>query len=416
MRRIWHMVLKDLRRQVRSPMAMIVVLLFPIVFASLLGLTFGSGSPRAPKVELLVEDRDQSLLSGILTGSVGNEELAQYFDVSLVGADGAERIEAGEASALLRIPEGFQEELLAGRPVQLQLVRNPAQSIMPEIAEQATTVLADVLSAGARILADSLRPIAECLEGDSCELTQAHVMDLAGELWLTVDASEPLLLPPVIQLESVTLQAEGEVKQSGSVFLFVLPGISVWALFMLGDVAMRDILVESREGTLRRQLTCPVTTWQLVVAKALFTAVVAILSLLILTAVGAFAAESPISLAGFVVLSFAVILAVTGYSALVYGVARTERQGSTLSSILLLFFAFVGGSFIQVQALPAALQKAAPVSPFYWGTEGYRALIREAAGVADILPNAGVLSGLGIVLLFVGARLLGRNVSRGVAA
>ena len=46
-----------------------------------------------------------------------------------------------------------------------------------------------------------------------------------------------------------------------SIFLIVLPGVSVWALFMLGDMAMRDILTESTPGTLRRQLSGPLPAW-----------------------------------------------------------------------------------------------------------------------------------------------------------
>ena len=59
---------------------------------------------------------------------------------------------------------------------------------------------------------------------------------------------------------------------------------------------------------------------------------------------------------GFVLLSLALIVAVTGFASVMYGLARTERQGSTISSMLLLTFAFTGGSFIQVEALPAAMR------------------------------------------------------------
>ena len=37
-------------------------------------------------------------------------------------------------------------------------------------------------------------------------------------------------------------------------FLMVLPGISVFGLFVVGDLAMRDLLDETTAGTLRRQL------------------------------------------------------------------------------------------------------------------------------------------------------------------
>ena len=81
-----------------------------------------------------------------------------------------------------------------------------------------------------------------------------------------------------------------------------------------------------------------------------------------------------------------------------------------------LVLAFAGGSFIPLQSLPASVQAVAPASPFYWGAQGYRALLVDGAGVAKVLPNAAVLAGLGAVLLAFGARALGRTVRRGISA
>jgi ABC-type multidrug transport system permease subunit len=159
-----------------------------------------------------------------------------------------------------------------------------------------------------------------------------------------------------------------------------------------------------------------VPAWRIVTGKAAFTAVVASASLVLLTAIGAIFARRLVDPAGFVVLSAAVILAGTGWGAVVYAVARTERQGGTVSSILLLVFAFMGGSFIQLDSLPPALLRLAPFSPFYWGTTGYRALIVEQGGLRDVLPNVAVLALLGTVLLAAGARILERKVVRGVTA
>ena len=197
--------------------------------------------------------------------------------------------------------------------------------------------------------------------------------------------------------------------------MLVLPGISVWALFMLGDIAMRDILTESVAGTLRRQLSGPVHAWQLVLGKALYTAVLASISLVLLSAIGWLASEGGIDLLGFAVLSLALVLAVTGFSATAYGLARTERQGATFAGIIMMVFAFLGGAFFQVESLPALAQRLAPLSPFYWGTQGYQELIRNGTGLSAILPNAGVLAGVGAVLLFAGAFLLERKLVRGAA-
>jgi len=68
---------------------------------------------------------------------------------------------------------------------------------------------------------------------------------------------------------------------------------------------------------------------------------------------------------------------------------------------------------MQLEALPGVVQTIAPVSPFYWGTQGYRALVQDGAGVADLLVHIGVLGGLGFGLGALGILLLGRRMARG---
>ena len=136
---------------------------------------------------------------------------------------------------------------------------------------------------------------------------------------------------------------------------------------------------------------------------------------MLLAGIGWGVARQNIDPVGFLVLSFALILAVTGYASLVYGGVSTERQGATISGVLLLIFAFLGGSFIQIENLPAAVRRVAPVSPFYWGTSGYQKLIRDDGVLLDVLPNVGVLAALGLVLLAAGAMLLQRKIRGGAA-
>jgi len=419
MRRIGMMVRKDLLRQRRSPMAVLLTLAFPVMFSALIALAFGGGGDRVPKVQLLVEDRDGSFLSKALLNATGSEQFGEYFEVSEVGADGRSMMEAGEASALLVIPEGFGENYLAGRPVRFELVRNPAQSILPEIAEQTLTVAVDLLSGASRVLREPLERLQTMMDEDGAP-SSADVVSMSLAVYDTIDGVAEYVNPPVITLESIQLVREsGEEdpadsggSDTGNIFLFVLPGVAVWSLFMLGDLGMRDLLSEMTRGTLRRQLSGPMPAWLVVVAKALYAAALAGIGLVVLSLVGWAVASRPIDPVGFVLLSLTVVLAATGFASLVYGGAPTERVGTTLSSVVLLVLAFAGGAFIPTAQMPAAVQRVSPLSPFYWGAEGYRELI-QGGGPAEIVTHAGILAGIGIVLLAAGSLMLGRRVSRG---
>jgi len=182
---------------------------------------------------------------------------------------------------------------------------------------------------------------------------------------------------------------------------------------MVGDLAMRDILAEAEAGTLRRQMQGPVGPATILTAKAGYAGSLALIGLLILAVVGWIALEEPIDPVAFIGLSFAVILAVTDTGAAIYGASGSQGVGASVSAVVYLFLAFAGGAFIELNALPGVVRAIAPVSPFYWGTEGYRAIIAEGTGVAGIVTHIGILSGLGVGLGLLGIALLGRRMARG---
>ena len=289
MGRLLLMVRKDLRRDVRAPLGLLLMLAFPLLFALLLGLTFGGGSASLPKVKVLLEDRDDGFASRALASAFTSDQVADHFEVEEVGEEGMARMEAGEASALFRIPENFTEDLLRGEATTLELVRNPTERIFPEIAEQLALSLTEILSAGSYVLRGPLGDVSQMIEDEGESVTDQSVASVSVSFRQLIDRSEDYLFPPAITLESVDLEdPEGESTGPGglSIFLIVLPGVSVFALFMLGDQSMRDILVEAQSGTLRRQLAGPLGAGTVVAGKTLHTAVVATISLVILSVAG----------------------------------------------------------------------------------------------------------------------------------
>jgi len=419
MRRLWLMMRKDLLRKVRAPLGILVVLLFPVAFSAVIALAFGGN--QVPRVRLLVENRDEGLLGNALLSALDSNEMATYFDVEVVGAEGLERIETGEGSALLRVPPSFTRDVVDGRPVALELVRNPAQGIMPEIAEQTAGVLAEVLSSAAYVLREPLDAIAPLVNEGRATVSSAVVADVAVAIHESVEGAARFLDPLAIRLEVVDLGAppapaeESDDAGSGSsqafsVFLFVFPGVAVWSLFMVGDLAMRDILTENEAGTLRRQLQGPLGTGTLIAAKAGFAVVLCVLCLVVLSLVGALVADRPVDPLGFVLLSLALIVAVTGSGAAIYGAAGKQRRGATIASVLYLFLAFAGGSFIDLDNMPRAVRAISPVSPFYWGTQGYRALL-DQGGPGEIALPALVLASIGLATLALGSVLLRRSIA-----
>jgi ABC-2 type transport system permease protein len=233
-----------------------------------------------------------------------------------------------------------------------------------------------------------------------------------------------LVFPPVIALESEMLgnasatsaDKPKRVASPSAIFLLVLPGVAVYGLFLVAEQGMRDVLTENTLGTLRRQLAGPVKAETVILGKAVYTAALASAAIVVLGAVGAVALSAPVSVPGFVVLSAALVLAVTGTTAVIYGAARTERQASTLANMIFLAMGFLGGGFIRVEGLPEVVRGIAPFTPLYWGTKGYRALLEDGAGLKAIAVPVGVLGVMGVVLLVIGALVLRRTARHGAGA
>jgi ABC-type Na+ efflux pump permease subunit len=417
---LWAMVLKDLRRRARSPLATVLLLLFPLIFAGLIALTFGGGA--VPRVRLLIEDRDGGLLGRLAAAAFEQGDAQRYFEVKKVEnvtGDGAALLAREDATALLRLPAGFTDDVLAGRPATVALVKSPAQSILPDVAEQVTAVLAEVLSSASRLLRVPLDEIRRTPAAPGAGPTDGRVAEIAVLVNGIVTRARRYVLPPVMTLERATrpdpsagAQTAGASRTS-SLFLLFLPGISVYALFNLADQTMRDLLVEARMRTLRRQLAGPLTARRVLVGKALTTATVASLSIVVLTAVGAVAAVRGVDLPGYLFLSLALVLAATGFASAVFGLARGERQGATLASLLSLVMAFAGGSFIPLDGLPGPLRALSPLSLIYWATRGYQKLVVEGAGLRAVLPEIAILAGAGALLLALSAPLWQRRLLRG---
>ena len=109
---------KDIRRRLRNPFSLLLLLAFPLILAVLIGLAFGSrGEAQLPRTEVLVADLDGGWVSGFMkytlqTGYSGAPVLRTR---SVGEQEGREALAAGDATALLVFPQNFTRDYLAGQ-------------------------------------------------------------------------------------------------------------------------------------------------------------------------------------------------------------------------------------------------------------------------------------------------------------
>ncbi len=409
------MVIKDLRRRLAQPAGVLLALAIPVSLGGMLALAFGgaSGGAGHPVMHLLMLDLDDTPLSGFLAGASQNDEARAHLEVKQVGdrEEGLRRLREEEASALLVVPEGFTEALLGGGRAELELVKNPSQRIMPLVAQQGAEVLALYLSTGARVLGDDASRLDLLFEGEGWN-DAAGIAALLTTAYERVKSAKPLLFPPLIEVDEGT---EAKDKAAGGFdFLgWMYPGMIVMGLLFTGLTQMQDLLAEQEAGTLRRQLTAPVGPGRILLAKILGVGAVVAIAHVILLIVGrvAFGIHwGP--LLPLLAVSALLVLAVTGFAALLYSLVRTRRQGDAYGTILVMIMSLAGGAFFPRQMLPPWLASMALVTVNHWGNEALRALA-SGGSWSSLAPYLTALAAIGAVSILAGMLTMRRRHLRG---
>jgi len=416
MRTLITVIRKDLLRKLRSPLGPIVFLIFPVLFALLIGFTFGSSGDKAAPIRIALVDEDKGIASRFLKSSFAQDRMPTRFDIVEADMARANRlVEDNKVSAVLRFPPGFTDSILDGRTTYLEVVRNPAQGIYPQIAEEFVRVLALGAGSAVRVLGQPLADIRAASRGNA-RPSDLFVSDVSVAISRRMQGVGRYALPPAIRLENAV--AEKDEKTAGGdsplrIALFVLPGMAVFSLMMLAIGSMADLPREAAHGTLPRQFVAPVRAGSVIAGKIAATWILSIACIAVLALVAGIWSGSDMHPVGFVCLSLAFGLAATGFAALIQSLSRSERSGSTLGSILVMVMSAVGGSWIPLESLPAFVRGMAPYTLTYWGSAGYRELLFGSDGFAGILPNLGVLLACGILFSGGAMFLFGRRYRTG---
>lgn len=401
---------KDLIRRWRSPVATLVMIIFPLFMTGMLGLVFGHGgdNDEFPPIKVLIEDRDGGFITEVIKGALGGEEAQKRLRVEFVVDVGRSRMERGMASALVFFPAGFTDAVLSGRPAQIEIVRNPAEGISPEIVEQGVQVLAVYLDQLQRVLGQELRELQAMIEDQRVPLP-ARVGVLASAMTERMRSVERYLFPPLVTVESV--KQKEERGDSFSLHGYLLIMTTVMALLFVAARILGDMFDEQKSGMLKRQLASPAPVSRIIGAKLIFGVGFGLLIFCILAVIGLATGwiELPVDPGGSLLLALAFSLAASGVVALVLAFVRTEKQAGIASWLVVMAMSALGGSMINVEAMPAPMQKLAPFTLNYWVIGGFKELVFAGKGIGGVARHSAILGGVGAATLITSYLLLVRR-------
>lgn len=384
MRFVWVSALKDLRILRRDPFSVATWVGIPLCIGLLMRLVFGGGGGAQPQGLLLIADRDQTIVSNLLAGAFSNDPLGKMLIVEKVEErTGRARIDRGDGSALLVIPQGLQDAFLNNRPYRLQLFTNAGQRILPKIVEESLSGMVDGSFYLQRVAGSKLRGL------DTGPPTDADLIQRALQTRRLVEDMRKYLSPPLIQLETTVV---AEKKKSAGTGDFFFPNMIFLSLLLMANGLSTDIWRERTSGTLRRLAVSPAPLAAFLAGRvamvALVYGVVAIAAVTTAKYLAAVTVTNMAAAAGWAAISGTVFYLLL----LPMAVYSSGQRGADVRGNLLVFpLAMAGGCFFPFEVMPDWLARIGRWTPNGLAVVQFKAVLQGAASPAHL---AAVLAGL----------------------
>jgi ABC-2 type transport system permease protein len=208
----------------------------------------------------------------------------------------------------------------------------------------------------------------------------------------------PLVLMAFLQgMGRAVLEAEGYTGVSGAEH--VVPGMAV--LFSLFGVTYLGVAFfqEHGWGTWQRLRASPAYSIEILLGKLLPSGLVVLLQLAVLFGAGVvlFGLRPAGTMPALAVMVLASTVFLVALSMLCVALLRTINQLAAIVNVGAMVLGGLGGALAPPSAMPAWAQAVAPASPAYWALDGFRTVILEGGGVAEVARPAAVLCGLAVL-------------------
>lgn len=356
----------------------------PIVLASAFGLIFGrsteSKSAARLPIAVVVED------GGPFTRRIADDLLTspRYEAVELSREEAEERVADRRPGVAIVLPQGFERLKnwypggLLDRPM-VEILHHPTTSAERQWAEG---ILAETVMK--RLAREKLHGLAE---------------------------SDDAFAPPFVASAAAVA---GPARANFNAYTHSFCGMALQYLLFWG-MESGLLFLRERQGSMWVRLrVAPVPLGIALVAKALATAGIALLIVLVTFGFGrlAFGVAVNGSWVGFLSLAFAAsgLAAATGL--LVAAIGGTEARARSVSILVILGLSMVGGLWLPAFLLPGWVRDVALSLPTTWAMRGLDGVTWQGRGLAESLRSVSAVAGFAAVLLAIAVARLAAAESR----
>ena len=360
LRRLAHLVRKELIELKADPRLFGIVIIAPIIQLTVLGY---AATTDVKDIPLLVVDGDRSTASRELIARF--DASSNFYIVDIVSGNGSveQHLSHGTAWMALTIPAGFNERLSSGRSDTVQVIADGTDSNSTGVALGYARNVVASFSAEKTV---DLRP----------GLPRIAPIDADIRVWFNP------------RLESRD---------------FMVPGIVALLLLVVTTNLSAMAIVREREvGTLEQLNVTPLARWELIVGKLLPYALIGMFDVILVTLVAVFWFRVPF-LGSFPLLfgcSAIYLLSTLGLGLFVSTISQTQQQASMTATFFFLTpMIYLSGFTFPIENMPSWIQWVTYLIPLRYFLVIVRGIFLKGVGFAVLWPQIAALLACGLVLI-----------------
>jgi len=370
MHRTWAIIERELRRFRRSPLLIIMAMVFPVCQLVTLGYAFG-GNVKHLKVAVVDQDHGVPAIKVrelCAAASSGSQviDVIEYADLGEALAD----LRNGRVNGVLTIPPDFSRRVLQQNQPRVALIEDNTDNFV-------SLALAGTMNG---ILGAYNQPA-----------TRPRVPGQA-----TLDVVELYPYVPYVQ--------------------YLLPGSICMSIFMMVMIGGGIIYIDDKaRGLHEGYLVTPITKLELVAGFNLSGTIKAVLAGVVLMCVGALIAGIPNPFEPMRLLRVFVVIVVTSFALISLMFLLMVRVSDPLTpramfGLLNTVLYFPSGAVYPPQGFPAWMQAIAAVDPFTYSVHAFKSLLLKNTGMEAIMGYLTYLLVFSIVALAAATALFKRTL------
>ncbi|MCC6299772.1 MAG: ABC transporter permease [Anaerolineales bacterium] len=406
---------KDLKLMFRDRAALLLMLLTPFLLTLGMGLVTGQfsggGNSGISDIPIVIVNLDNDSLGDALVDVFHSDALADLVEpASSQDPEAARRqVDEDEVAAAIIIPAGFTQSVIPqnnnaapNEELKIEFYSNPSRptsaGIIKAILDGFMARLDEMRLGGATTVSQLV------ISGRIQPQDANQIGEEMGERLQSEAGNDS-------EATAITLNTSTSVEESNdfNALAYFAPGMALMFLMYTVSYGGRSILAEKAEGTLPRLLVSPTNSMQVLGGKVFGIFLMGAAQMLILIGASTlFFGLNWGNALGVVMLVLVAVFGATGWGLLITALARTPAQIGSVGSAVMLIFAMLGGSFIQLDNMPALIQTIGRITPNAWAMDGFLTL--ALGGTLTLLsPPILALLTMGIVLFLISAVLFGKK-------